>query len=353
MYDVIIVGASFAGLAVASQLDGYRVLLLDKAPIGTHQTSACGTALPVLQYWGLQDSVLQSHDRLVLHTKRKAYEFLAPFLWCTFDYEQLCSQLFDMAGAEFIQASVRGYRDGWVETDRGRFSARCIVDASGWRAILASSLSAGFSQSKAMNFGIETIRPTSALHDSEGLHFWYDADFFKAGVGWVFPRGEETSYGVGSYRGAKPLNHLLKQFARRFNIAPDGIHGTYFPSSLRKATVGPIFLVGDAAGMCLGLIGEGIRPALFFGENCGRILRRVLADELSLREGLAEYDAFVEGRRYFFTIFSGIENVLTRVPARWVDRIAMIIQRERVRHWVFDNYWKLTKEWTACIEHTL
>src|SRR6266498_5144291 len=47
-YDAIIVGASFAGLAVARQLRG-RVLLLDRNEVGAVQTSACGTPLWVPQ----------------------------------------------------------------------------------------------------------------------------------------------------------------------------------------------------------------------------------------------------------------------------------------------------------------
>jgi len=47
-YDAIIVGASFAGLAVASRLRG-NVLIIDKKDIGTGQTSACGTLLSVPQ----------------------------------------------------------------------------------------------------------------------------------------------------------------------------------------------------------------------------------------------------------------------------------------------------------------
>lgn len=39
-YDVIVVGASFAGLAVASRLRG-RMLLVDHQEIGAGQTSAC------------------------------------------------------------------------------------------------------------------------------------------------------------------------------------------------------------------------------------------------------------------------------------------------------------------------
>ncbi len=42
-YDVIIAGGSFAGLAVANQLRGQRVLLIDRKPIGSGRTSACGT----------------------------------------------------------------------------------------------------------------------------------------------------------------------------------------------------------------------------------------------------------------------------------------------------------------------
>lgn len=345
MYDVIIVGGSFGGLAVASQLQGYKVLILDKDPVGAHQTSACGTALPVLQYWGLQDTVLQVHDRIVLHTKRKTFEFPSPFLWCTFDYEKLCKQLFARSGAEFAQASVLGYRNGWVETNQGSFTAKCVVDTSGWRAILASSLAPEFSQKSAMNFGIETIQHTSALHANEGLHFWYDKSFFKDGVGWVFPRGETASYGLGSYQGAMPLADLLNQFMGRFEIHPDGIHGTYFPSQLRRATVGPIFLVGDSAGMCLGLSGEGIRPALYFGEACGLTLHRVLAGTISLADGLAEYDRFVEKKRFFFNTLAVTQRFLHRLPERMIDGLAALIQRDPVLSWVMESYWNLTGDW--------
>lgn len=52
-YDVIIAGASFAGLAVTAQLWGKRVLLLDRKPIGMGQTSARGTLVCTLQALGL------------------------------------------------------------------------------------------------------------------------------------------------------------------------------------------------------------------------------------------------------------------------------------------------------------
>ena len=52
----LIVGASFAGLAVARRLAG-RVLLLDRNEVGAVQTSACGTPLWVPQALGVADIV--------------------------------------------------------------------------------------------------------------------------------------------------------------------------------------------------------------------------------------------------------------------------------------------------------
>ena len=47
-YDIIIAGASFAGLSVASKLKG-NVLLIDRKDIGTHVTSACGTTANLMK----------------------------------------------------------------------------------------------------------------------------------------------------------------------------------------------------------------------------------------------------------------------------------------------------------------
>jgi len=125
-YDAIIVGASFAGLAVANQLRGHRVLLLDRKPVGARQTSACGTILSVLQHWDLSHALLQVHNRLVLHTKWNEIEFRSPYPWCTFDYRRLCETLFERSGAEFLKVSVEGFEDGQVCTDRGNFQPAAL-----------------------------------------------------------------------------------------------------------------------------------------------------------------------------------------------------------------------------------
>ncbi len=346
-YDVIIVGASFAGLAVASQLTGYRVLLIDRNLIGHNQTSACGTILAALQHWNATETVLQVHDHLVLHTAGRQFDFPSPYPWCTFDYRHLCELLFERSNAEFLQAAVQAYHSHSVRTSRGDFAAPVIVDASGWRAVLASSIVPGFASKDAMSFGIETIssRPSNGHASSTGLHFWYDSKVLPHGIGWIFPRGDNLSVGVGSYRGAVRLLPSLERFSERNGVHLNAVHGTYFPHSPRAPRAGKVFVVGDAAGMCLGLTGEGIRPALFFGETCGQTVRRILEGELSLEDGLAEYTQFVKTRAHFFHTFSTAQAILSRLPGWGIAFLASFLTRDPWRSWLFRMYWNLTREW--------
>ena len=69
-FDVVICGASFAGLTVARELraTGARVLVLDRYEIGERQTSACAAPTDWLRNLGLEDSILQTFDSLLVHT---------------------------------------------------------------------------------------------------------------------------------------------------------------------------------------------------------------------------------------------------------------------------------------------
>jgi flavin-dependent dehydrogenase len=177
------------------------------------------------------------------------------------------------------------------------------------------------------------------------LYFFYQPSILTHGVGWIFPHGSTASIGLGSYRGPKPLKKALSQFADRHDLKVGQIHGTRFPSRLSSPTEGPLFIVGDAAGMCLGMTGEGIRPALFFGEACGRIIRRTLEGQISLEQGLTEYRDFVYAYREFFTIFTLAQFILTRLPTAWIDGVARIFRNDRIRHWFLQQYWGLTRSW--------
>ncbi len=97
--------------------------------------------------------------------------------------------------------------------------------------------------------------------------------------------------------------------------------------------------------MCIGLTAEGIRPSLYFGEACGRIIRQVLEGELTLEAGLTKYSAYVEGKRSFFDILSFAQSILTRLPRKSIEWIVRLISNDPLQTWVFEKYWSLKLEW--------
>src|SRR5215207_7653963 len=95
-FDVLICGASFAGLAVARELraTGARVLIVDRYEIGERQTSACAAPTEWLRNLGLEAAIRQTFDSLLVHTPDVAKaRWALPFSFSTFDYPQLCGLL--------------------------------------------------------------------------------------------------------------------------------------------------------------------------------------------------------------------------------------------------------------------
>jgi flavin-dependent dehydrogenase len=345
-YDVVIAGGSFAGLAVARELAGRRVLLLDRKKIGAGQTSACGTFLLVPEKLGLTDSVLQKHESLFLHLKRETLEFKMSFPFCTLDYQKFCRGLLRQGKVEFRQESVLGLEKGRVKTEKGIYRGEVLVEASGWGAALLRRgfhLGGGIGTTprvKGLSSGLETVLP----YQERGLHFWYLPDEFdRKTIFWLFPAGKTARFGVGDYLGRGSLKEKLARFLKKFDLEINhkSLHGGFFPHRLPKGRAGHVFLVGDSAGQCLPLLGEGIRPALAFGSICGRMIKRVLEGEMSLEAGLKEYDCLVRGRRLSYALLLGMQKFFTNTPASFLRNTAKIVQKQSVLDFVLRNYLKI------------
>src|SRR5437764_5671481 len=139
-FDVLICGASFAGLAVARELtgSGARVLMIDRYEVGERQTSACAAPTDWLLALGLEESIRQTFPDLVIHTPHATRRYRLPWTFSTFDYRELCVLFDDQNDALFETAKVDGRTGSTVHTDRGDLSAPLIVDALGWRRMLAA-----------------------------------------------------------------------------------------------------------------------------------------------------------------------------------------------------------------------
>jgi flavin-dependent dehydrogenase len=207
--DVLICGASFAGLAVARELagSGARTLIVDRYEVGERQTSACAAPTEWLVNLGLADSIRQTFGSLVVHTPSRTMRWELPFTFSTFDYRTLCGLLYAQTDAEFETAKVDGRTGFTVHTDRGDLTAPLIVDGLGWRRVL-SRAEPGIQPPEArLSRGLE-VHPSGSGAD---LELWLDPSYVRAGYSWSFPAGDELRVGVGSF---EPRDHVKEPTVR-------------------------------------------------------------------------------------------------------------------------------------------
>jgi flavin-dependent dehydrogenase len=337
--DVLICGASFAGLAVARELagSGADVLMIDRYEIGERQTSACGIPTSWLQALDVMDSHQQTFDELLIHTPHATVRYRLPWSFSTFDYRTLCGVLADQsAGFEFETATVEGRSGDSVLTDRGEIRAPLIVDGLGWRRMLGSGPNIQ-PPDALLSRGLE-VHPLSSGTEME---IWIDRSYVPAGYGWSFPAGEETRIGVGSFDPRFHVKEPTVRLAGDLGAESVRYQGNWIPHALRDATEDGVFFVGDSAGHCLPLTAEGIRTALYFGLACGRELRAVLAGQQTKEQALERYHGFSAGHARPFRWMLRVQRTIPRVAPRVLGGGLRAIQRERFIAWAFNQYLKV------------
>jgi flavin-dependent dehydrogenase len=334
--DVLICGASFAGLAVARELvaSGAEVLVIDRYEIGERQTSACGIPTSWLRALELMEAHQQTFDELVVHTPHASVRYRLPWTFSTFDYRTLCRVLADQgSGFEFETAAVERRQGQTVITDRGAIRAPLIVDGLGWRRVLGSG--ANIQPPDALlSRGLE-VHPLSSGREME---VWIDRSYVPAGYGWSFPAGQETRIGVGSFDPRFHVKEPTVRLADDLGAESVRYQGNWIPHALRDATEDGVFFVGDSAGHCLPLTAEGIRTALYFGLACGRELAAVHAGRQTKAQALARYHAFSASHRRPFEWMLRVQRLIPRVPPRALGRSLRAIEHDRFITWAFNHY---------------
>ena len=244
----------------------------------------------------------------------------------------LCSAQTD---ARFETALVKGRVDGGVATDRGVLRAPLLVDALGWRRVLGA---AGVFQppDAPLSRGLE-VHPHDAV-DSDELHVWVERDLVRRGYGWSVPAGREVRVGVGSYEPRQHVRDATVELAEREGHEPVRYQGNWFPHRLRPATGDGVFFVGDAAGHCFPLSGEGIRTAFYFGIACGRELRAVVEGRATRDEALERYGAFSARHARPFSRALALQRLVPALPPRVLTAALRLVGRRRVADRAFGWY---------------
>jgi flavin-dependent dehydrogenase len=362
--DVLVCGASFAGLAVARELagSGADVLVVDRYEIGERATSACAAPTAWLRAMGVERAIRQEIPCMAFHTPHGSARYRLPWSWSSFDYRELCQELWAQCDARFEIAKVEGnvagsgtgaatgggrdtqaeggvgVADGEVSivTDRGELTAELIVDALGWRRILGPGENVQPPEAR-ISRGLE-VHPMMGSPRALDLDCWIDRGVVRYGYAWSVPAGGEQRVGVGSYEPRHHVKEPTRDMAARLGVDAVRYQGNWFPHELRPAAEDGVFFVGDSAGHCLPLSGEGIRTAFYFGIACGRELRAVLAGEKGRDAALAAYGAFSADHAPAFRVMGRLQRWVPALPPRLLTALIALAGRRRPCRWAFTHY---------------
>ncbi len=354
--DVLICGASFAGLAVARELadSGAEVLVIDRYEIGERQTSACGIPTDWLHQLELQHALQQTFDELVIHTPYTTVNYRLPWTFSTFDYRTLCGLLADQSEGAFTfeTAKVNGKSAGadslassagaelgkpgrvhTVHTDRGDIRAAHVVDALGWRRVLSAKQNIQ-PPDALLSRGLE-VHPHGSGADME---IWIDRSYVPAGYGWSFPAGQEIRIGVGSFDPRFHVREPTERLATTLGSETIRYQGNWIPHALREAAEDGVYFVGDSAGHCLPLTAEGIRTALYFGLAAGRELTAALAGQRTATDALQRYAAFSASHATAFRWMLRVQRLVPRIAPRLLSGSLRAMRSRRFLDWSFGHY---------------
>ncbi|HEX2086578.1 MAG TPA: NAD(P)/FAD-dependent oxidoreductase [Solirubrobacteraceae bacterium] len=311
--DVLVCGASFAGLAVARELAGRGadVLVVDRYEVGERATSACAAPTPWLHAMGVAGSIRQELPYMRFTTPHGSVRWRLPWSWSAFDYRALCELLAAQSDARFETAKVERRTEEGVLTDRGELRAPLVVDAMGWKRVLGDHHQP---PEAPLSRGLEVHPP----HDSSGdeLRCWIDRGVVRRGYGWHVPAGDEVRIGVGSYDPRRHVKEATVELAEREAGAAVRFQGNWFPHRLRDAADRRTFFVGDSAGHCFPLSGEGIRTAFYFGIAAGREIAAVLDGAKPRDAALRDYAAFSAAHSRAFARALRLQRLVPALPPR-------------------------------------
>src|SRR3972149_2668884 len=173
-----------------------------------------------------------------------------------------------------------------VEFGEGeRLHCRYLIGADGAESIVARSLRLSPPRNDGNGIAIESEIPfDSSIHFPRRELQFINLDFGRVpnGYGWVFPKKEWLSIGIGGmFRETKKINprQYYKSFLKGLDYIPEGktgkVMGHPLPSlydEKQKVSHGRILLVGDAAHLVDPLQGEGIYYAIRSGMLAGEAI---------------------------------------------------------------------------------
>lgn len=282
-HDVIIVGASFAGLSCARRLAeaGLRVLVLERKK---EPGQACHTTGIIVKEaaggFDLPPHLTRPITQVRLYSPSLDHIALAAsdYFFLATDTPELMRHLAQQAVAAGVDirfaSAFRGGEmgaDGSVSLPDHGVSARFLVGADGPRSAVARAF--GLGQNRKFLVGVEAEFSRADLPSDSAFYCFLNQDFAHGYLGWVVPGVQCVQVGLATRAPATPdidgfIAHIGPLFgldrgaivARRGGLIPVG--GVVDP-----VWRGNVVLLGDAAGTVSPLSAGGIHTADHYGRQ--------------------------------------------------------------------------------------
>lgn len=301
MYDLIVIGAGPAGSSAARTAAklGLKTLLLEKERVPRNKLCGGGVTPKVLKIldFSLPSELVEcscrtarisvGENRFTFGTDRTLVYMTSRTKFDTYLTEKAVeggAELRDGTPAYRIEASDEKVE---VKTPTGSLQSKMLIGADGVGGPTASN---GHLYDRwkpeQVAYAIESEVPVGerAVQDYLGSESCFDIFFgvSPAGYGWVFPKDDHLTVGVGCRLSKlRDARELFNGFVKRIpeiagrDVPKPQAHLIPIGGAAKVPTVGNrILLAGDSAGFAEPLLGEGIYFAILGGQIAARTAAR-------------------------------------------------------------------------------
>ncbi|MCK8817453.1 geranylgeranyl reductase family protein [Natroniella sulfidigena] len=307
-FDVIIVGAGPAGAFTAYNLAqaGIDVLILEKEELPRYKACGGGITLKtrsLLTEFDLTEVIEDRINQVVFSYNLEQPIELSlkkPVVFMTMR-DKLDNFLVDKA--KEVGATVRAncevenivVAEDKVEVNTADelFTAKIIVGADGVNSLVADRFNLVTDLEYAVAYEKELKVAGDRLAEQRGK-INLDYGIVSKGYGWIFPKQDCLSVGIGSYKTGVSLKESLKKYLVGEKITGyQEIKAKGHPIPVggvkRRLNDDSCLLVGDAAGLADPLSGEGI----FYALKSGKVASQVIINNLVEGGSLDNYTQLI------------------------------------------------------------